>query len=198
MITGTKKWNKLEVFYIQDNNPTEAFLKATLGSRDEWLESCGPTAACNCLAAMGHNLKVVCPGDYKPQPEELLMDYFNDPRNKADLDMVRVVDADIPENRVPQYYPMGVRKVFKAKAKFMWGLSFIDVTTYVTKGFAVQICLKKPGHYLAVVAYDDEKVELVYNDSWNRRDGKSGWLRRMGRTEFRDNVQTYFIVYGID
>lgn len=198
MITGTRNWQSIESFYKQDNNPIEAFLKSTLGDRDSWLESCGPTAACNCLASMGHNLKIICPGDYSPQPEQTLMDFFNDPRNKSDLNTVRIVGDDIPENRVPQYYPMGVRKVFRAKAKFMWGLDFDGVMAYVTKGFAVQICLKKPGHYLAVIAYDDTKVELVYNDSWNERDGKSGWLRRMGRTEFRENVQTYFIVYGIE
>jgi len=198
MITGAKRWKEIEVYYQQDNNPTEAFLKSTLGSRDGWLESCGPTAAVNCLAAMGHNMNIICPGDYRPQPEEVLMDYFNDPRNKSALDTVRVVGDDIPENRVPQYYPLGVRKVFRAKAKFMWGLDFRGVMAYVAEGFAVQICLEKPGHYLAVIAYDGARCELIYNDPWNERDGKSGWLRRMGRTEFEGNVQTYFIVYGID
>jgi hypothetical protein len=199
MIKGVRLWDNEDVYYSQENNPTEAFLKATLGSREEWLETCGPTAAVNCLAAMGKNIEVTCPGVYKPQPEEVLMDFLNDPRNKIALNEVRVIDDTIPENRVPQYYPLAVRKVFGVSATFKWGLIFMDVAKCIIGGRAVQICLRRPGHYIAVIAYDEDARELIYNDSWGGRfsDGKGGWHRRMAWGEFNKNVKTYFIVYGV-
>jgi hypothetical protein len=199
MIKGVRLWDNEDVYYSQENNPTEAFLKATLNDRDSWLETCGPTAAINCLAAMGVNIEIVCPGIYKPQPEEVLMDFLNDPRNKAALKAVRLVDDTIPENRVPQYYPLAVGRVFRAKAMFVWGLTFMDVAKYVLAGRAVQICLRRPGHYIAVIAYDDAARELIYNDSWGGRfpDGGGGWHRKMAWGEFNKNVQTYFVVYGV-
>lgn len=199
MINGVQFWNDRKTYYSQSNNPTEAFLKATLNDRSSWLETCGPTSAVNCLAAMGKNVEIVCPGVYSPQPEEVLMDYFNDPRNKKVLSSIRKVGDNIPENRVPQFYPQAIWAVFCQNASFRWSLTFSDVVLRVTNGHAVQICLKVPGHYVAVIAYDVNKKELIYNDSWGERfpDGKGGWHRRMGWEEFANNVQNYFIVYGV-
>lgn len=199
MIQGTKYWDQRSRFYSQENNPTESYLKATMDKRGGWLESCGPTSAINCLSTMGVNVEIVCPGEYKPQPEEVLMDFFNDPRNKALLDTIRQTDDDIPENRVPQFYPVAVSRVFNAKARFQWELTWNDVQDYVRKGKAVQLCLKKPSHYVAVLAYDFNTRELIYNDPYGARfqDGDGGWNRRMGKKEFEANVKNYFIVYGI-
>jgi len=199
MTKGTVLWGSRSVFYSQSNNPTEAFLKATLDEQGGWLETCGPTAAVNCLAAMGKYLTIKCPGPYRPQPEEVLMDFFNDPRNKASLDVIRKTGDRIPENRVPQFYPTAVYEVFSQRASFLWGLTFDIVAAHVVDGHAVQICLKEPGHYLAVIAYDMRERELIYNDSWGERfsDGQGGWHRRMGVHEFKTNVQNYFIVYGV-
>ena len=197
MITGVSEWDKKEHYYSQSNNPTEAFLKATINDRSSWLESCGPTAAVNCLAVMGKNVNVYCPGTYKPQPEEVLMDYFNDPRNKLRLNLVRKVDENIPKNRVPQFYPTAVRDVFAYDCSFEWGPTFDKVRTFVTSKRAVQLCLINPGHYIAVIAYDSTTEELVYNDSWGERfsDGNGGWHRRMVREEFDLNTEPYYIVY---
>lgn len=198
MISGAGYWDDRDRYYSQENNPTEAFLKATIDSRFFWLESCGPTSAVNCLSAMGFRTDVECPGAYEPQPEEVLMDFFNDPRNKAKLDAVRVVADNIPENRVPQYYPVGVKEVFDAVCEFKWGPTFKVVADLVSSGHAVQVCLVKPSHYIAVVAYDTIKKELVYHDSHGSRfaDGKGGFARRMTEDEFKSNVQPYYIVYG--
>jgi len=195
MIKGTDRWH--DVYYSQENNPTEAFLKAAMGTLKSWLESCGPTAAVNCLAAMGLNVRIECPGIYKPQPEEVLMDYFNDPRNEAKLKEIRDLPESIPENRVPQFYPQAVYDVFRQRCIFRWGPSFGGVADHVSDGRAVQLCLKKPGHYIAIIAYDDVKDELIFNDPWGGRfkDGKSGRHRRLNRTEFFDNVQNYYILY---
>lgn len=198
-VRGTVRWGVRETYYSQENNPTEAYNKAVLHNRDSWLESCGPTAAVTCLAAMGIPVRVRCPGDYEPQPEEVLMDFFNDPRNGTALKRIRKVSDDIPENRVPQYYPYGVRRVFGVGAEFHWGLDYGEVSRLVSEeGLAVQLCRKRPGHYIAVVAFDSESDELIYNDPWpSQFSDKNGFNRRMHRDEYETNVQPYYIVYGV-
>ena len=200
MLKGTIRWDNSDAYYSQVNNPTETFLRTIMSDFRGWLESCGPTAAVNCLASMGVSLGVRCPGVYTPQPEEVLMDYFNDPRNHPALNAIREVPGTIPKNRVPQYYPRAVRDVFDYRAAFLWGAPWDGVATAVyAMGRAVQVCLRSPSHYVAVVAYDKAREELVYHDSWGTRfpDG-SGFARRMGRVEFEKNVQPYHIVYGFD
>ena len=194
---GTKFWHDRSRYYSQMNNPTEAFLKATMGEREGWLQSCGPTAAVNCLASMGYDVEIRCPGDYAPQPEEVLMDFFNDPVNLATLRAVRNLPDNIPGNRVPQYYPIGVRDVFGKTADFFWGPTFDLVSEEVSDGRAVMLCLNSPSHYIAVVAYDRELDSLVYHDSWGTRfkDNLGGFARRLTRDEFKDNVKSYYILF---
>ncbi len=198
---GVRFWNDRGRYYSQENNPTEAYLKATRHDRDSWLESCGPTAAVNCLAAMGKSVDITCPGTFKPQPEEVLMDFFNDPRIKDDLREIRsnsVVDM-LPENRVPQYYPHGVYAVFGVRGRFEWGNEWESIVKELDRGRAVQLCLKNPGHYIAVLAYDTQTRELIYNDPWGARfpDGKGGHNRRLSTRELRENVQPFRITYGV-
>ncbi|MDR0556332.1 MAG: C39 family peptidase [Treponema sp.] len=64
-------------------------------------------------------------------------------------------------------------------------------------GQAVQLCLVKPGHYIAAVAYDDLTREIIFNDPWpGRFPGGNGFNRRMGKAEFKGNVKPFLIVYG--
>jgi hypothetical protein len=200
---GVQQWQSKNHYYSQENNPTEAYNKTRVNDRGGWLESCGPTSAVNCLAAMGKNVEITCPGVFKPQPEEVLMDYFNDPRNSSTLKAVRdlgVAGDSIPENRVPQYYPVAVRAVFGVSAKFEWGATWDHIITELDRGRAVQICLTDPGHYIAVVAYTlDDGGFLVYNDSWGSQysDGKGGHNRFMNKIELQANVEPYRIIYRV-
>jgi sugar phosphate isomerase/epimerase len=197
MIRGARFWNDRNRYSVQTNNPTEEQLrKAGVGG---WLETCGPTAAVNCLDALGVNLVVTCPGLYRPQPEEVLSDYLNDPRNYDKLIAARkdVDPSSIPNNRVPQDYPVAVREVFAAEASFSWGATWAAVTAELCAGKAVQITLKKPGHFLALVAFDDVAQEIIFDDSWPARVGGDGFNRRMGQEEFESNVQPFRIVYGV-
>ena len=197
MIRGVKFWNEREFYYTQVNNPTEEVLRKR--SDGGWLVSCGPSAATGCIAAMGFDVEVRTPGAYRPQSEEVLMDFFNDPRNYAAL---RAARPDTPPevwhgNEVPQFYPVAVKEVFGVKANFEWGAEFEKVAAHLRSGRAVQLCLIKPGHYIAAVAFDEEAREIIYNDPWpgRFRDG-NGFNRRMGEAEFRCNVKPYLIVFG--
>ena len=79
MITGAVYWNDPNKWYVQTNNPSEELLRKI--NKKDFLETCGPSAGVNCAAVHGFDLEIKCPGKYKPQPEEVLSDWFNDPRN---------------------------------------------------------------------------------------------------------------------
>lgn len=195
MIKGVKFWNARECYFVQTNNPTEEILRKR--SDGVWLVSCGPSAAVTCIAAMGFDASIKTPGGYAPQSEEVLMDFFNDPRNYSKLKAAR---PETPPdmwhgNEIPQFYPVAVQSVFGVKARFEWTAPFETVIAELQAGKAVQLCLKKPGHYIAAVAYDDERDEIIFNDPWPGRfkDG-NGFNRRLKRVDF-SNVKPFRIVY---
>jgi hypothetical protein len=197
MIRGTTLWNNRDCYYVQTNNPTEEYLRKN--GKGNWLVSCGASAGVTCIASMGNEVTVTCPGAYRPQSDEVLMDYFNDPRNYEILKKIR--EETPPDswngNEVPQFYPAAVSAVFGVKAEFLWGNDFGRIVSFLQAARAVQLCLVKPGHYIAAVAYDDERREIVFNDPWPGRfsDG-NGFNRRLGEAECKANVKSFMIVYG--
>jgi hypothetical protein len=198
MIGGGRYWNDRDHFYVQTNNPTEEILRKA-GGLEKFLESCMPTAAVNCNAARGKNLGVTCPGGYEPQPEEVLMDFFNDPRNYAVLRSIRQGVEKYPFNRIPQYYPYAVEQVFGiTDAQYREGLSVKALRDFLMKGGTFQGCLIDPGHALAFVAYDFMYGEFIYNDSWpgRHKDG-NGFNRRMNHEEYEKTMCNWTILYGI-
>ena len=196
MIFGAQFWNDRCRYYAQTNNPSEELLRKTGAAG--WLETCGPTAAVNCMAALGYDLTIRCPGPYLPQPEEVLSDFLNDPRNYPELAKERkdLTPDKLPGNRVPQYYPFAVRRVFGADASFVWLADHIQIPKYLAESGAVQICLEHPGHYLAAVAYDDEKDEIIFNDPWPEQyPDRNGFNRRIGRMSLWANQKRFAVVY---
>jgi hypothetical protein len=196
MIVGAQFYADRDRFFSQVNNPSEELLRKT--GAVGWLETCGPTAAVNCLAVLGYDLTIVCPGPYRPQPEEVLSDFLNDPRNYRELSKERTdISPDrMPNNRVPQYYPLAVAQVFGAQGSFIWLTMPEQLPKYLVEGRAVQICLEKPGHYLAAVAFDDEKDEIIFNDPWpDQYPDKNGFNRRIARMTLWVNQKRFAIVY---
>lgn len=197
MIHGALKWDDRNTFYTQDNNPTEEQLRKH--GIKSYLETCGPTAAVNCLSAMGKNTDLDnLPGEVI-QPEEALSDFLNDPKNYDALRNERpdLNPAGIPGNRVPQYYPYAIKKLFNVTCDFRWSLTFDDIAKSVKNKRAIQICFRNPGHYVGVVAYDDVVDELIYRDPWpgNPMNKNGGFNERLKRSKF-SNVQNYFLIYN--
>tara|TARA_Y100000310_G_scaffold269827_1_gene283297 strand:- start:9497 stop:10099 length:603 start_codon:yes stop_codon:yes gene_type:complete len=196
---GLIYWNDESTYYTQTNNPSEELLRKEDG--EDFLETCGPTAAVNILAAAGYRVDIECPGTYRPQPEEVLTDWFNDPRNYGTMLTARDgVDPSLyMGNEIPQYYPAAIRDVFAVAARFFWGVSVDDVISALANRCGVMICLEKPGHYIAVVAYDPDTREIVYRDPWPGNPwpeayrGQSGFNRRISGTE---NIKGYRIEIG--
>jgi hypothetical protein len=209
MIKGAIYWNDPDKYYIQTNNPTEEILRKSLVKVNQllkeegiakyigFLESCGSSSGVNCSAVHNYNLEIICPGDYKPQPEECLNDWFNDPRNYSLLEKVRkdIGPEDLPGNRVPQYYPPAMKAVFNVECEFVWVATHHQLADYFSKGYSVQLLLRSPSHYIAGVAYDFSTSEFIINDSWPGRfkDDKGGFNRRM--ISSMDNLQPFAIVY---
>lgn len=198
-IHGTPRWNDRDAAYFQQtNNPTEHMLKVRLPHGTSWLETCGPTAAINCITAMGNDVSIYTPGGYLPQPEEVLSDWFNDSQN-FDL-MSHIYSVLSPEevagNEVLDWYPLALRQVFDVTAHVVSQLSLQDAIAHLNSGRALLICLKSPGHYIALVAYDDVTNEFIYQDSWPERwpDG-DGFCRRLSWREFETNRRPKALVF---
>lgn len=182
--------------YSQTNNPEEELLRK-VGVRG-YLETCGPSAMCSCLSAVGYELEVEMPGGYKHQPESLLTSFLNDPNNYKQFKEIRpnLDPKTIPGNRVPQYYPFAVWKLWGAMATFDWGGTWKNVVDLASqRNSAVMVCLKDPGHYIAVIDYDKKNEVLIYNDSWaGRKELKNGgYSETMDKVEFDLNVQSYIV-----
>lgn len=186
-------------YYTQTNNPLEQELGKTGANRR--LESCGPTSAVMLLAACGLNTAIICPGAYKPQPEEVLADFFNDPANYADLkaDRSDVNPEAVMGNEIPQWYPVAINAVFGVACFFSWGIDWNLIKNAIDHNVGLMVCTVNPGHFLAIVGYDDVTNEVIYNDPWpaNRwptgGDNGPGFNRRVSYDKLKENLAGYRI-----
>lgn len=200
MINGVDLWDDRTCYYTQSNNALERML-SRYGAKASAV-TCGPSASINCLASMGYDVETITPGVFRPQPEDVLALWFHDPRNWATLAKVRSATdpniSDYSPHEVPQYYPAAINAVFGVPARFQWGKDFDEIVDDVETGHAVMVNLKpgNTGHFVAVVAYDEERDELIYHDSWPEGiPGHNGFAVRLDRDEF-NVTQPYKIVFG--
>ena len=168
MTYGLKNWNKKNTYYIQTNNAIENILKKEDGK--DWLESCGPTSVINILASQGKDFILNTKGVYNPQPEDILTLYFHDFRNYTKFKSIRkeINYNQFFNNRIPQLYPIALKEVFNIKAKFKWGKpSTKELIENLKNNIGFILCLKNPGHYISIVAFNDKQKEVIYNNSTN-------------------------------
>jgi len=190
MIKGTKYWDNRKTFSVQTNNAIENLLRLWSGKDKGFLESCGPTSAINVLESMGHPVAIMSPAMAMVQPEDFLTIWMNDPKNAPGF------KTEAPVNEYPRAYPNAITKVFGHACRYLEGQSFEWITSMVSGGTGCMICLKDPGHFLAVVAFDNLTNELIYRDPWPNRTGTDGFNLRMGKKEFDTNVKPYVVVFG--
>jgi hypothetical protein len=190
MIQGCRRWDDRETFSIQTNNAVENLLRLWSGKDRGYLESCGPTSAINILESMGHPVVIMSPAMAMVQPEDFLLIWMNDPKNSPGFQVTS------PVNEYPNAYPNAITKVFGHACRYLEGQSFEWVASMVSGGTGCMICLKNPGHFLAVVAFDNLTNELVYRDPWPNRTGTGGYNLRMGKAEFLANIKPYVVVFG--
>lgn len=203
MIKGTQFWNDRDRFWVQTKNGIEAILRAALprgtdGVPRGWLETCGPTAAVNVMDSMGKNIAVKSPTNEPIRPMDYLALWMNTPANWSLLSsIVPGVDPDrLLENEVAPYYPVALQRVFGVQVTYYKDQTFEWLAASVQSGKGAMICLVTPGHFLAVVAYDDTTQELIYNDSWPDRTRTDGFNLRMKKTEWLSNVKPYTLIFS--
>jgi hypothetical protein len=195
MIYGTKFWNDIDCFHIQDNNTyEETFRKKGV---QYYLETCGSTSAINCISSMKgddffDNIRV---GDFYPQPEDILTAYFN---TKTNYNLFKQIRADIDYtsmmvNEVPQIYPIAIKTLFGIDCEFKWEKDWNKLIEYLKNGMSIQVC--EPGHYTGVVAYDGNTNELIYNDPWNGHHSGGGFNLRYSKDYYDQSINNFIIVY---
>ncbi|WP_158084135.1 C39 family peptidase [Marispirochaeta aestuarii] len=199
MIKGTPYWNDPYRYYTQVNNALEEVLRRY--KAEESAVTCGPTTAINCLASIGAEIDTLTPAGWSPQPEDVLTLWFHDQRNWPVLSEVRKEtrpdDTKYSPHEVPQYYPTAVKEVFGVECVFRWIFDFQEIADIVSSGRAVQIAKKKPGHYIAVVAYDDFTEQLIINDPYPQfYVNNNGFNQHLSKHEYSFNIQPYAIIYG--
>jgi len=184
-------------YYVQTNNPTEAVLKVY--GKGSWLVSCGPTAMVNCLAAVGYEVEIPPVGKYRPQPEEIVFDYLNDPRTLPELQAIRplsLTEMGIGAQEVPQYYPHAAAQLFEATGIFIERIVPDDLFQCLSSGGAAQVSVH-PGHYISIVAYvgtgDDQK--FIFHDPWPQRIGGNGFCRTMTMSDWARQSRGWGILY---
>lgn len=199
---GTPYWDQKGRYYRQDNDASVELLREYHEiSREQGIDytlvACGPNVALNLLDALGHDVAIRTPGQWNVQATDVFLWWFFDRRNAEKMRKARpnLEPFEIPGQTVPQYYPPAVEDVFGARALFEWEPTWDKIARYLYMGEGIQLCLKDPGHYIAAVAFDPGRGELIYHDPWPGRTGTSGKALRMGVQEFNETVQPYLIRY---
>lgn len=190
MIKGTKHWNDRKTFSVQTNNAVENLLRLWSGKDTGFLETCGPTSAINVLESMGHPVAILSSSMATIQPEDFLTIWMNDPKNAPGF------PTSAPVNEYAKAYPNAISKVFGKACRYLEGQSFEWISSMVAGGMGCMVCLKDPGHFIAIVAFDNVENKLVYRDPWPNRTKTDGFNLRMGKSEFDINVKPYAVVFG--
>lgn len=206
---GTLYWNDNKHFNIQTNDPVEELYRKLVNEMKQkypqlhwgYLESCGVNACANCFGATREGRVIIelmtsTPGGYVQQFSHLLIGFLNDPNNYADFEKIRkdISPYAIQGNRVPQYYPFLVQRMFGIKGIFNFGIDINIFKNILNLQYPIQVCLKNPGHYIAIVAYDEINDVFIYHDSWPRN-GKSGFCEQLPANILKNVLQDFYIYY---
>ena len=199
MITGVKNWNDRSVRYEQNENATESIIKKVLRengiTKKGWLESCGASAFCTIMEAMGFLTEADYPvlNGETIQFDDWIMMYMNDP--KRDRIFLKGTTFD---NHVFRNYPKLAEKLFPTCVPVYKHWDWKDITAEITKGHGAQICLKNPSHYIAGLAYNDIEDVILYSDSWTGRKDlvNGGWHEKLTKEDYDDNTFSSSVVYS--
>jgi hypothetical protein len=164
MIHGVKNWNK-PIRYSQNNNAIERILKLRFlektGSSIGYLESCSASSFCTILEGIGAISPEELPtyNGLAIQPEDFFMCLVNDPNNDDLFNQ-----SNILHNRDLHTWER-VAKQLKLSTEYLRLPSFSQLCDHILSGHGC--ILQMPGHYVAAIAYDDTKIEILYHDPWD-------------------------------
>jgi hypothetical protein len=217
MITGCKNMDRTDIWHAQaivkngvsyPNSAIECMLR-----KDEiqemqtskpamWLETCGSHSNVNAMMgtrkdpdAFLNSLKT--PNHWYPRPPDILTLWMNTPQNYSKMLAVRPgLDPDAYfGNEVPQYYPTAMKEVFDVSCQFIPSHQWSDLVAALKVGTSIVICLKKPGHYICAIGFDDATNEIIYVDPNAPRQTGDWKKARMKQIEHDTNTQPFIITY---
>jgi len=191
---GILNWTNPHIRYEQTRNAIEEIKRKILaehGIDAGWLESCGPSAFSTEMEGLGY----LTERDYLhfPNGETIQMDdahtvWLNDPH--------RGKYPNIMDNRRGDVYVDIARQCYGCKAYLKKKTIFDDAAFHLWGGDGVQVCLKSPGHWIALIAFDRGDDEIVFHDSWGNRPGlKNGGTKERLTREQWSNVQPTVVIY---
>jgi len=187
-MTGIRNWKDPSIRYDQTLNSVEAILQARLGGATGWLESCGSSSFCTLMEGLGalrsdHYFRF--PNGDTIQMDDAVMCWMNDPKRGT---------PEIMENRRGDTY-IAAAGLFGVTARYIMAPLFAEIVDELAVGNGVQLNLRDPGHWIAIVAADDDN--LIFMDSWGNRKGlvNHGVHEKLSRDEFLTNVKPFAIVY---
>jgi len=197
MKKGIKFWNISTIRYDQTRNSIEAIIKKVLAENKlplKFLESCGASATACILEGMGFVKAFDYPqiGGVRIQFDDFITVALNDPKNDRIFSKGNVFD-----NRIMRNYLVLARMLFPHCKPEYNAFTWDELTTEIYNGNGALICLKKPGHYIAGIAYDNVKNVILFSDSWGTRKGlkHGGWHEELTEKEFNNNVMAKQIVF---
>ena len=169
-------WDDKSTYCVQTNNPSEEAYSKILGRT--YLESCGPTSAANIILCLDNKLIIdvvskIMQSNYEIPLDETIMDFFSNRVNYSTFKKVRdfVTFKHFLFNEIAQYYPVMFRAMFDLESDFAWGLTVEKVKKFLQNQHGVIVCLKKPGHFVAIVKIsynplEPDKSIITYRDPW--------------------------------
>lgn len=170
-----KNWNKTSVRYDQENNIIEIFLRKMryLGDTDFSLESCNVESAACAVEAVGADWTVPLP-EINNMPYlgygDMMFDYLNSYKIRNSLPF----DSKVyPQNEMMENLAFAIKKFSDADArKYVYeNTDIIDyhIKQKLKRESAVVLSYStdyNTGHYITVVAWDNEKKVFICYDSW--------------------------------
>lgn len=225
----TKLGNNPDCHYTQVNNPTEEIIRKDdiedrekldkimielgfskvirdriLASMGGYLETCGPSALSTGVHAIGQMPKIIMPGGYKPQVEQLIEDCMNDPNSYNEMIKYRsdVNPVNWMGNRIPQWYQYASKAVFGVGSLFIESKDPDYIRQSIDNNMSVMACMINPGHFIPIVGYDNDSGNFIYHDPWpgnyypNRLVGTSAFNRELTPQEWKANIYGWTIRIG--
>ena len=170
MTYGAKNWNKKSIRYDQANNIIEQFLhdQKKLGNCNFKYESCNVEATACAIEAVGAAWEIDCPvfmgyGD-------LMFDFLNSPRIFKDLPFQ---SKKYPQNEIIDNLAYAAEIFSSGGAKVHHYATAEHIHYYMKEflmlGSAIVLSYRTDygtGHYITVVAYDEDKRHFICYDPW--------------------------------
>jgi hypothetical protein len=214
MIIGARNYLRTEFYYAQARKdamgniiPNSAFEEVLykddiqdMGktNRNLWLETCGNHAASNADVSRLKDpigWEKLLKEEYDLRMPDIMTCWANTPQNYPILKQARPnLDPHIYNaSEIAQYHPFLIEYLFKHKAEFRPSLDWQGAIRLIQDGSALVKCLINPGHFIALVAFDDIKQEFIALDSRAYID--DNWNSRYDKIDYTTNMYVFASIY---